>query len=139
MATSKKRTKVTEDDNELFISRGNLKRLDLKTRRNWGKRLGELIEAKEMSYADVARQLFGTLEGGGIAAKGRDRMSKYVSGRNFPDNDTIGSLAAFFEMSTRDLLGPEIVSHLKTIETDPIIFLVHANGTATTKFSGSGN
>jgi transcriptional regulator with XRE-family HTH domain len=77
----------------------------------FARRLHELMVEKDLSQADVARRAFGTetTKEGYTVAKGRDRISAYLSGRTYPESRTIKVLADALMVKPEDL-APEAIA-----------------------------
>ena len=63
---------------------------------------------REMTQSDVAAKIWGRTANakGANVAKGRDRLSVWVSGKNFPDHENLEKLARALKCSVSDL-APE--------------------------------
>ena len=58
---------------------------------NFAKRLRRLMSEQELTQSDLAAKIWGrhiSSEGKDVA-KGRDRISVWLAGRNFPDHDNL--------------------------------------------------
>lgn len=83
-------------------------------RNAFAKKLKQLMEAREMSQSDVAAKIWGrrrTDEGIDVA-RGRERLSGWISGKNFPDRETLEKLANALEATVEDL-APEYTTVLE--------------------------
>jgi transcriptional regulator with XRE-family HTH domain len=75
---------------------------------NFAKRLSQLMSERELSQSEVAEKIWGrhvSSEGKNVA-KGRDRISVWVSGRNFPDRENLQKLAKALKVKVSEL-APE--------------------------------
>jgi transcriptional regulator with XRE-family HTH domain len=73
---------------------------------NFAKRLRQLMSERELSQSDLAAKIWGrhiSSEGKDVA-KGRDRISVWVAGKNFPDRENLEKLAKHLKVSE---LAPE--------------------------------
>jgi transcriptional regulator with XRE-family HTH domain len=75
---------------------------------NFAKRLRRLMSEQELSQSELAARIWGrhiSSEGKDVA-KGRDRISVWVSGKNFPDRENLQKLARALDVKVSDL-APE--------------------------------
>ena len=75
---------------------------------NFAKRLRQLMSEKEMSQSDLAARIWGrqiSSEGKDVA-RGRDRISVWLAGKNFPDHENLQKLARALKVKVSDL-APE--------------------------------
>ena len=75
---------------------------------NFAKRLRQLMAERDMTQTDVAAEIWGrhkSSEGKNVA-KGRDRISVWVSGKNFPDRENLEKLAKQLKVKVSEL-APE--------------------------------
>jgi transcriptional regulator with XRE-family HTH domain len=72
---------------------------------NFAKRLAKIMADREMTQSKVAAEIWGRVENdkGAWVAKGRDRLSVWVSGKNFPDRENLEKLARALGVSVSDL------------------------------------
>ena len=75
---------------------------------NFAKRLRQLMSERELSQSELAASIWGrhTSSEGKYVAKGRDRISVWLAGRNFPDRDNLLKLAKHLKVKVSDL-APE--------------------------------
>jgi transcriptional regulator with XRE-family HTH domain len=75
---------------------------------NFAKRLSQLMSEREMTQSDVAAKIWGRhiSSEGKTVAKGRDRLSVWISGRNFPDRENLQKLAKALKVKLSEL-APE--------------------------------
>lgn len=85
--------------------RTGVAKLDLQ---QFSRRLYEKMMAQNLSQSDLARRVWGTTEdaNGYTVAKGRDRISQYLSGKSFPDPKNLKKLASALAC-TEDDLAPD--------------------------------
>ena len=71
----------------------------------FAKRLQQLMDAAELSQSDLAAKIWGryTNEEGKHVARGRDRISVWVRGKNFPDIKNLAKLAKALNCKVPDL------------------------------------
>ena len=72
---------------------------------NFAKRLRQLMSERELTQSDLAAKIWGrhiSSEGKDVA-KGRDRISVWLAGRNFPDHDNLLKLAKHLKVKLTDL------------------------------------
>ena len=81
------------------ISRASLKNLDDKSRKVFGKRLEALMTERGLSQIQLAEKTFGKKKGNVL---GRDRISKYINGTQFPEFMALQKLALALEV---ELIG----------------------------------
>jgi len=74
----------------------------------FAKKLRQLMSEKEMTQSEVAAKIWGrhTSAEGKNVAKGRDRISVWASGRNFPDRENLQKLAKALKVKVSEL-APE--------------------------------
>ena len=74
----------------------------------FAKRLRQLMSERELTQSELAAKIWGrhTSSEGKNVAKGRDRISVWVSGRNFPDRENLQKLAKHLKVKVSDL-APE--------------------------------
>lgn len=89
----------------------------------FARRLEELMDSKGMTQSDLAKAAFGvrTDKYGVVQTAGRDRISAYVNGRQFPDEENLVKLANALGV-TRDELTPDmekLVAELEENNTPP--------------------
>jgi transcriptional regulator with XRE-family HTH domain len=75
---------------------------------NFAKRLRQLMSEREMTQSKIAAEIWGqhiSSEGKDVA-KGRDRLSVWASGRNFPSRENLQKLAKALKVKVSDL-APE--------------------------------
>jgi len=85
---------------------------------NFAKRLRQLMADRGMTQTDVAAKIWGrhkSSEGKNVA-KGRDRLSVWCAGKNFPDRENLEKLAKVLNVKVSDL-APE--SELKAAHSVP--------------------
>jgi transcriptional regulator with XRE-family HTH domain len=74
---------------------------------NFAKRLRKLMSEREMTQSDLAAKIWGRHRyGGKYVAKGRDRISVWVAGKNFPDRENLLKLAKHLKVEVSEL-APE--------------------------------
>jgi transcriptional regulator with XRE-family HTH domain len=75
---------------------------------NFAKRLKTLMDMREMTQSKVAAEIWGRVENkkGAMVAKGRDRLSVWTSGKNFPDPENLQKLARALKVEVSEL-APE--------------------------------
>ena len=75
---------------------------------NFAKRLRQLMSEREMTQSELAAKIWGrhTSSEGKYVAKGRDRISVWVSGKNFPDRENLEKLAKHLKVKVNEL-APE--------------------------------
>ena len=75
---------------------------------NFAKRLRQLMSERELTQSELAAKIWGrhTSSEGKYVAKGRDRISVWVSGKNFPDHDNLLKLAKHLKVKLSEL-APE--------------------------------
>ena len=105
------------------VSRSAMRRIGKQARRQFGKNLYRLMQAKGLSQSDLAKAAFGQV--GDEAAKGRDRISKYIHGKAFPERDTLPMLCAALDCEIADLLSEQIVEELFTSGDVPVVVEVY--------------
>jgi len=73
-----------------------------------GRRIQRATRLKSWSQSDLARAMFGTMTDnrGYDVAKGRDRISNYMSGKTEPNYETIMHMARVLEVPVESLLPP---------------------------------
>ena len=74
----------------------------------FAQRLRQLMSEREMTQSDLATKIWGrhkSSEGKNVA-KGRDRISVWVSGKNFPDRENLLKLAKHLKVEVSEL-APE--------------------------------
>ena len=74
----------------------------------FAQRLRQLMSEQELSQSDLAAKIWGrhiSSEGKDVA-KGRDRISVWVSGKNFPDRENLQKLAKHLRVKVSEL-APE--------------------------------
>jgi transcriptional regulator with XRE-family HTH domain len=71
----------------------------------FAKRLQEIMAQREMTQSKVAAEIWGRSlnSKGANVANGRDRLSVWVSGKNFPDPENLEKLARVLKVKTTDL------------------------------------
>lgn len=71
----------------------------------FAKRLQRCMELAELSQSDLAAKIWGrfTNEEGKYVARGRDRISVWVRGKNFPDTKNLEKLAKALNCKIADL------------------------------------
>ena len=75
---------------------------------NFAKRLRRLMSEQELTQSDLAAKIWGrhiSSEGKDVA-KGRDRISVWLAGRNFPDRENLEKLAKHLKVKVSEL-APE--------------------------------
>jgi transcriptional regulator with XRE-family HTH domain len=82
------------------------------------KRLRQLLSEREMTQSDLAAKIWDrhTNSEGKYVAKGRDRISVWVNGKNFPDRENLQKLAQALKVKVSDL-APE--AELKAAHSVP--------------------
>jgi transcriptional regulator with XRE-family HTH domain len=77
----------------------------------FAKRLKRLMEEQELSQSDLAAEIWGryTNTEDKFVARGRDRISVWVNGRNFPDKKNLEKLAKVLKVSVADLAPQALV------------------------------
>lgn len=90
----------------------------------FARRLAELMAAKEMTQSDLARAAFGMAKDkhGVDQVLGRDRISSYVRGLQFPDNINLGKIAAALDVDVAEL-APKM--NMQAIENSEPEFDIH--------------
>jgi transcriptional regulator with XRE-family HTH domain len=75
---------------------------------NLAKRLRQLMAERDMTQSDVAAEIWGrhVSSEGKTVAKGRDRLSVWCAGRNFPDRENLQKLAKALKVKVSEL-APE--------------------------------
>lgn len=89
---------------------------------NFAKRLKRIMSKQGLSQSDLAAKIWGrhTSSEGKHVAKGRDRISVWVSGRNFPDHGNLLKLAKHLKVEVADL-APEAelkAAHKRSVAAD---------------------
>ena len=71
----------------------------------FAKRLRQLMSERELTQSELAAKIWGrhTSSEGKYVAKGRDRISVWLAGRNFPDHDNLLKLAKHLKVKLTDL------------------------------------
>ena len=74
----------------------------------FAQRLRQLMSERELTQSDLAAKIWGRHKSseGKDVAKGRDRISVWVSGKNFPDRENLQKLAKHLKVKVSDL-APE--------------------------------
>lgn len=151
MVTQKRRKRKPNADRAkplVQISRTSLRKLDQKSREQFGRYLHQMMKERGWSQSDLAAQLFGrnTLDNPDTGKKadnsaiGRDRISKYISGQSFPENDTLGKLCKIFKCEIDELLPPHVLSALEEIKSSAIdLQLIPGTDLCRCKLSGTYN
>lgn len=126
------------------ISKVQPRRITSDVRVIFGKNLNKLMLERGVSASDLARHCFGTTEEKGFeVANGRDRISKYLHGKSFPEYATLPKIADKLDCSLDDLLPPEVLTALQgtaspiiTVELSPTtgFHKVKMNGEFSQKF-----
>jgi transcriptional regulator with XRE-family HTH domain len=72
---------------------------------NFARRLKEIMAERELTQSDVAAKIWERSRNpkGALVANGRDRLSVWVSGKNFPDAENLEKLARALGVKTTDL------------------------------------
>jgi transcriptional regulator with XRE-family HTH domain len=85
---------------------------------NFAKRLRQLMAERDMTQTDVAAEIWGRHKSseGKFVARGRDRLSVWCAGKNFPDRENLEKLAKALKVKVSDL-APE--SELKAAHSVP--------------------
>jgi transcriptional regulator with XRE-family HTH domain len=105
----------------LEVGKGQSRRITNDARALFGKTLNDLMMKQGVSQSDLARHCFGTTEEKGFeVANGRDRISKYLRGKSFPEAATLAKIAEKLECEVADLL-PEAVRNALAGEPSQII------------------
>ena len=73
------------------------------TKQEFGRRLAKLIRERNWTQSDAARE----------ASLGRDAISNYVNGHNFPTPRSLEALAAAFDVSIEDLFPNAMMNALE--------------------------
>ena len=75
---------------------------------NFAKRLRRLMSEQELTQSGLAAKIWGrhTSSEGKYVAKGRDRISVWLAGRNFPDHENLEKLAKHLKVKVSEL-APE--------------------------------
>jgi transcriptional regulator with XRE-family HTH domain len=75
---------------------------------NFAKRLKAIMAERDMSQSEVAAAIWGRSINakGALAANGRDRLSVWVNGKNFPDRENLEKLAGALRVQVSEL-APE--------------------------------
>lgn len=74
---------------------------------SFAKRLSQLMAEREMSQSALAARIWGRQKiGAKLVAKGRDRISVWVAGKNFPARENLAKLAKALDVRTSEL-APE--------------------------------
>jgi len=73
---------------------------------NFAKRLRQLMSEREMTQSELAAKIWGrhTSSEGKYVAKGRDRISVWVAGKNFPDRENLEKLAKHLKVKVSELV-----------------------------------
>lgn len=138
-ATQQRRTvdvkaKNPLDDSRVKITRTSLKNLDQKTRERFGRHLHRLMKNRGMAQGELADKAFGRDADNKVI--GRDRISKYLMGKTFPENESLALLAKGLEIEIIELVTPDIIQAIETINTTPMILEVYPNGMCQVSISG---
>jgi transcriptional regulator with XRE-family HTH domain len=73
----------------------------------FAQRLRQLMSEREMTQSDLAAKIWGRHRyGSKYVAKGRDRISVWVAGKNFPDRENLLKLAKHLKVEVSEL-APE--------------------------------
>jgi len=74
----------------------------------FAKRLRQLMSEQELTQSELAAKIWGrhVSSEGKYVARGRDRISVWLAGRNFPDHDNLLKLAKHLKVKITDL-APE--------------------------------
>ena len=83
-----------------------LARLPVARNINFAKRLTRLMAERELSQSGLAAKMWGrriNAQGKNFAI-GKDRVSKWLKGANFPDRDNLGLLAKTLKVAIEDLV-----------------------------------
>jgi transcriptional regulator with XRE-family HTH domain len=77
----------------------------------FAKRLKQLMEERQLSQSDLAAQIWGryTNTEGKHVARGRDRISVWSVGKNFPDAKNLEKLAKALKVKVSDLAPEALV------------------------------
>jgi transcriptional regulator with XRE-family HTH domain len=77
----------------------------------FAKRLKKLMAEREMTQSDLAAEIWDryTNTEGKFVAKGRDRISVWVNGKNFPDAKNLEKLAKALKVKVSDLAPQTLV------------------------------
>jgi transcriptional regulator with XRE-family HTH domain len=72
---------------------------------NFAKRLAKIMADRELTQSKVAAEIWGRSYNakGAKVANGRDRLSVWVSGKNFPDRENLEKLARALKVDVSDL------------------------------------
>ena len=72
----------------------------------FAKRLQQLMDERELSQSDLAAKIWGrnTSSEGKNVARGRDRISVWVNGKNIPDTKNLSKLAKALGVKVSDLI-----------------------------------
>jgi transcriptional regulator with XRE-family HTH domain len=123
------------DSERVKITRTSLKNLDQKTREEWGRHLHRMMKNRGMSQGELADKAFGRDADDKIV--GRDRISKYLVGKSFPENATIALLCKAFDCLPEDLLPLSVMNAIETLNTKAFILEVFpTTGMCRVEFSG---
>src|SRR5262245_27290527 len=92
---AKSRKRETKTHGVVMLDRGAIKSMDKATKVEFGRHLYQLMNQKGIAASELAQACFGLTDDkrGFRAPAGRDRISKYLRGVSFPDNNTLGKLA----------------------------------------------
>jgi transcriptional regulator with XRE-family HTH domain len=72
--------------------------------------LNGLLVAKGWTRSDLARQMFGTYTDpttGYVVARGRDRISSWLNGKQYPTPENLRRLALAFGVTVEELAPPK--------------------------------
>lgn len=94
--------------------------------KEFAKRLGKTLDARQMSASDLARAIWGDIvsvdKNGNEAnaARNRDRISVYLSGRGFPNRKNLAKMAAALSVKVEDL-APDLASSAPVIPSSALL------------------
>ena len=90
----------------------------------FAKRLKAIMRERELSASDVAAKMWGryTNAEGKNVARGRDRLSVWLNGLNFPDAKNLPLLAKVLDVKTTDLVTDAELQAL--VRTEPAASMV---------------
>jgi len=84
---------------------------------------------KNMTASDVARKMWGEKKNsqGNTVAKGRDRMTHYLSGSTYPNAENVAKLAEILDLTLEDLAVDTSKSNLPRppVAPTPRVFIAH--------------
>jgi transcriptional regulator with XRE-family HTH domain len=86
---------------------------------HFARKLQQLMAARSLSASDVARGIYGTTTDarGYTVAKGRDRISTYLAGKQSPSRETLTRIATFLGVPPGEL-APDVAGS-RSAHDDP--------------------